>query len=139
MASYVYIMPCHTATRYLESSSADEVTRDMSTAVSQGLKAEVKASLKRAADEAEDARGLLRMDLRGGEVRNGIGGKISPRRLRVARCAPWERTGGSQLPSLWQRSQGDSKSGAKKFLVLYRNFSVAFSRKASHCSVPRSH
>lgn len=54
--------------RYLQSSSAHDVTRDMSSAVSQGLKAGVKAGLKRAAEQAEEARGLLRMDLQGGEV-----------------------------------------------------------------------
>lgn len=56
------------ASRYLEGSSAEAVTRNMSSAVEQGMKAAVKATIKKAADDADDAKGLLRMDLQSGEV-----------------------------------------------------------------------
>lgn len=72
--------------RYLQSSSAEDVTRDMSSAVSQGLKAGVKAGLKRAADQAEETRGLLRMDLQGGEVRFYGGESIVVKVLTLTCC-----------------------------------------------------
>lgn len=55
--------------RYVAGSSADAVTRNMSSAVEQGLKAAAKADKKKAEEHAENAKGLLRMDLQGGEVR----------------------------------------------------------------------
>lgn len=39
----------------------------MPSAVEQGLKAAARAGKKKAVEHAEDARGLLRMDLQGGE------------------------------------------------------------------------
>lgn len=59
---------CVANTRYLESSSAEPVTRAMPSAVEQGLKAAARAGAKKAAANAQDAKGLLRMDLQGGEV-----------------------------------------------------------------------
>ena len=50
-------------------SSAESVTKEMPSAVEQGLKAAEKADKKKLKDQAEDAKGLLSLDLsRGGEV-----------------------------------------------------------------------
>ncbi|CAN0119603.1 unnamed protein product, partial [Ectocarpus fasciculatus] len=54
--------------KYLESSSAEPVTQAMPSAVEQGLKAAARAGAKKAAEHAEDAKGLLRMDLQGGQA-----------------------------------------------------------------------
>lgn len=40
----------------------------MPSAVEQGLKAAARAGAKKAAEHAKDAKGLLRMDLQGGQV-----------------------------------------------------------------------
>ncbi|CAM9355733.1 unnamed protein product [Pylaiella littoralis] len=105
--------------QYLESSSAEPVTLAMPSAVEQGLKAAARAGVKKAAESAEDARGLLRLDLQGGEA--GEKGSLG--------CSWMEVAGGDVGLTEEGRAQGASEFGTARVV------GVALRKKAWYLEV----
>ncbi|CAM9770340.1 unnamed protein product, partial [Scytosiphon promiscuus] len=91
--------------KYLESSSAEPLAQAMPSAVEQGLKAAARAGKKKAAEHAEDARGLLRMDLQGGD---------GDKRKLSSECSWMEVAGGDVELTEEGRAQGASEFGTAR-------------------------
>ncbi|CAM9271120.1 unnamed protein product [Ectocarpus sp. 6 AP-2014] len=92
--------------KYLESSSAEPMTQAMPSAVEQGLKAAARAGAKKAAEHAEDAKGLLRMDLQGGQA--------GEKKASSPGCSWMEVAGGDVELTEEGQAQGASEFGTAR-------------------------
>lgn len=89
--------------KYVEASSAEEVTATMSSAVEQGLKAAAKTNVRKAQEEAEIAKDLLGMDIQAGEAGRKFSG-----------CSWMEVAGGDVELAEDGQAQGASEFGTAR-------------------------